>query len=49
MDHVRIARLLKDYSMEDLLEAAGLDPVEAIELLITYGALTLEDIVEGVD
>lgn len=42
-------QLLKDYSMEEILEVCDLDPVEALHLLVTYGALDLTNIVEGTD
>lgn len=44
-------QLLKDYSMEEILEICDLDPVEALELLVTYGALDLTNIdeVKGTD
>ena len=45
----RLRQLLKDYSLEDLLERGGLEPIDALELLIVYSCLTLEDIVEGTD
>lgn len=37
--------------MEEILEVCDLDPVEALELLVTYGALDLSNIkeAEGVD
>jgi hypothetical protein len=37
--------------MEEILEVCDLDPVEALELLITYGALDLKNITgtEGAD
>lgn len=44
-----IKSLLKDYSIEEILERGNLDTVEALELLISYGALSLEDIVEATD
>lgn len=45
----KIASLLKDYSIEEILERGNLDVVEALELLVTYGALSLSDIVEATD
>lgn len=45
----KLKQLLKDYSFEEILERGNLDSVEALELLIVYGALSLEDIVEAVD
>lgn len=42
-------QLLKDYSMEEILETCDLDPVEALHLLVTYGALDLTNIIEGTD
>lgn len=42
-------KLLKDYSMEEILEICDLDPIEALELLVTYGALNTKNIVEGSD
>ena len=45
----KILLLLKDYSIEDILELGDLEPVEALELLITYGALSLEDVIEATD
>lgn len=37
--------------MEQILEVCDLDPVEALELLVTYGALDLTNILgtEGTD
>ena len=32
-------RLLKDYSLEEILEAAEVTPEEALEYLITYGVI----------
>lgn len=43
---------MKDYSIEEILEAGELEPIEALELLITYGALNtdkLSELGEGVD
>lgn len=45
----KVRLLLKDYSIEEILERGNLDPVEALELLVTYGALSLSDIVEATD
>lgn len=45
----KLKLLLKDYSMEEILEVCDVDPIEALELLVTYGALNLENIVEGSD
>lgn len=43
-------QLLKDYTMEQILEICDLDPVEALHLLVTYGALDLSNIeTEGID
>lgn len=44
--------LLRDYSLEEILEAAEVTPEEALEYLITYGvidpaALTLPEGVDG--
>lgn len=47
-----LVQLLKDYSIEDILNAGELEPIEALELLITYGALNedkLSELGEGVD
>lgn len=43
--------LLKDYSLEEILEAAEVTPEEALEYLITYGVVdpTALDLPEGVD
>jgi hypothetical protein len=35
--------------MEEILEVCDLDPIDALEYLVTYGALNLENIVEGSD
>ncbi len=32
-------QLLKDYSLEEILEAAEVTPEEALEYLITYGVI----------
>ena len=43
--------LLRDYSIEEILERCELEPIEALELLVTYGAISLEDLdaPEGTD
>lgn len=45
----RLKQLLLDYSLEDILERGGLEPIDALELLIVYSCLSMEDIVEGTD
>ena len=44
-------QLLKDYSLEEILEAAEVTPEEALEYLITYGVIDTEALAlpEGVD
>lgn len=49
MEMNKLHLLLKDYSMEQILEVCDLDPVEALQLLVTYGALDLTNIIEGAD
>lgn len=47
-----LVQLMKDYSIEEILEAGELEPIEALELLIIYGALNvdkLSELGEGVD
>lgn len=44
----RLKNLLRDYSLEDILEASELEPLEALELLVTYGAIT-EDHIELIE
>lgn len=48
---IRLKQLLKDYSFEDILERCDVDPIDALELLITYGVLTLDEeaLPEGTD
>lgn len=36
---MKAKHLLKDYSLEEILEAAEVTPEEALELLITYGVI----------
>lgn len=48
----KLRQLLKDYTLEQVLEAGELEAIEALELLITYGALNtdkLSELGEGVD
>lgn len=48
----KLKLLLKDYSMEELLERCDVDPIDALELLIAYGELDLVwsgVLVEGTD
>ncbi len=44
-------QLLKDYSFEEILEAAEVTPEEALEYLITYGVIDPAGLIlpEGVD
>ena len=44
-------QLLKDYSLEEILEAAEVTPEEALEYLITYGVVdpNLLELPEGTD
>ena len=37
-------QLLKTYSIEEILEAAEVTPEEALEYLITYGVIDLEQV-----
>lgn len=46
---LRLQILLKDYSMEEILETCDLDPIDALEYLIVYGVLSLDEIVEATD
>jgi hypothetical protein len=43
--------LLKDYSLEEILEAAEVTPEEALEYLITYGIVNPDELnlVEALD
>jgi hypothetical protein len=43
--------LLKDYSLEEILEAAEVTPEEALEYLITYGIVNPEELnlIEALD
>lgn len=45
----RIKLLLKDYSIEEILERGELEPIDALEYLVIYGALDLEEIIEATD
>lgn len=45
----KLKLIFKDYSVEEILELGDLEPVEALYLLITYGALDLENVIEGTD
>lgn len=48
----KFQRLLKDYSLEDILERVGLEPRDVLEGLIIYGYIKSEDldtIVEATD
>ena len=45
----RLKLLLRDYSIEDILELGELEVIDALEYLVIYGALELEDIVEATD
>lgn len=42
LEHVR--RLLEIYSLEEILEFNDLPEEEALELLVTYGAVSLDNI-----
>ena len=43
-------QLLKDYSLEEILEAAEVTPEEALEYLITYGIVPSDlELIEAVD
>lgn len=46
---LKLRQLLKDYSIEEILERGEIEPIDALEYLIVYGALDLNDIVEGTD
>lgn len=39
---MRARQLLKDYSLEEILEAAEVTPEEALEYLAVYGILNLD-------
>jgi hypothetical protein len=41
--------LLKDYSLEEILEASELEPIDALELLDAYGALDVSSLIEATD
>lgn len=43
--------LLKDYSLEEILEAAEVTPEEALEYLVTYGVVDLDalELIEATD
>lgn len=43
-DEEFIRRLLEIYTMEELLEFDDLDQVEALELLVQYGALSFDNV-----
>jgi hypothetical protein len=43
-------QLLKDYSLEEILEAAEVTPEEALEYLVTYGIVPADlEMIEAVD
>ena len=43
-------QLLKDYSLEEILEAAEVTPEEALEYLITYGIVPHDlELIEATD
>lgn len=48
---MKVKDLLKDYSIEEILEAAEVTPEEALEYLVTYGVIDLTELelIEGVD
>ncbi len=45
----QLRKLLKEYSLEDLCERAGLEVIDALEALVDYGYIDISDIVEPVD
>ena len=45
----KLLLLLKDHSLEEILEVGELEAIDALELLVTYGALNLDNIIEGTD
>lgn len=48
---MKAKQLLKDYLLEEILEAAEVTPEEALEYLITYGVIdpTALELPEGTD
>ncbi len=49
MPRQKLKLLLKDYSMEEILELNDMEAIDGLELLITYGALDLDEIIEATD
>lgn len=45
----QLKQLLKDYSLEEILEIGDVDPIDALELLIQYDVVSLDEIIEGAD
>lgn len=48
---MKARQLLKDYSLEEVLEAAEVTPEEALEYLITYGIIDPDvlELIEATD
>lgn len=47
---MKAKHLLKDYSLEEILEAAEVTPEEALEYLITYGIVPADlEMIEACD
>lgn len=46
---LKLRQLLLDYSVEEILERGELEPIDALEYLVVYGALDLNDLIEGCD
>lgn len=49
MPRQKLKLLLKDYSAEEIMEAGGMETIDGLELLIIYGALDLDEIIEATD
>lgn len=45
----RLKHLLKDYSLEEILEANDMEAIDALEILVACGAVEIEDMLDGVD
>jgi hypothetical protein len=45
----KLNRLLRDYSLEQILEIGEVEEIDALEYLVQCGALDLDEIIEAVD
>ena len=45
----KLKSLLRDYSLEQILEIGEVEEIDALEYLVICGALHLDEIIESVD